>query len=290
MKKYYIKDFELINNNYKSKIDNTILKKINELEKIVGSPTYKKTPNFKKKWNKKKNFKTTILKKNDTDYDLIITLLNKMTKKNYESIKDEIINNLELILSNEENSKDLKKIEKIGKLIYEIACNNIFWCEIYSKLLNNLINKFPIMKNICINNFNNYLKLFNNIKIGNPESDYELFCKINKENEKRKSISKFFICLMKYDIIEKDKIFKIIEHLINCLKKNLTNNDHKNINYEITENLCILVIESFNFLNKIHNEHILNFITYIINLDFKHYDGINSKIYFKLLDLYEVIN
>ena len=49
MKKYYIKDFELINNNYKSKIDNTILKKINELEKIVGSPTYKKTPNFKKK-------------------------------------------------------------------------------------------------------------------------------------------------------------------------------------------------------------------------------------------------
>jgi len=99
MIKYSLNDFNNINKNNISKIDQKILLIIESLSKKVGAVSYNKTPIFKKQW--KQNFKKTILKKNEITVDQIITLLNKLTKNNYSIIKDEIIEKIKEIIKKE---------------------------------------------------------------------------------------------------------------------------------------------------------------------------------------------
>lgn len=284
MKKYNLSDFNNINNSNKINLSKEILNKINLLANKVGAPNYKKTPIFKKTWKNGKKFKNTVLKKNEVTTDNIITLLNKLTRKNYSIIKKEIIENMTIIIKNDKTNK---KMEEICVIIFNIASKNKFWCEIYAELCSYLINKFPTMKIICQKNFHNLLNLFTEIRIHTGEN-YELLCKINEENEKRKSICSFFVYLMKFKIIKEEKIIFIINELISIFKKNINNKHFKNENFEICENLCILIKESLNVIkNQNEIKNIKDFIKFIINLNIKDYDGISSKTYFKFLDVFE---
>lgn len=283
MKKYFINDFKNINKIHKSNLDIKVLQIIQLLSKKVGAVNYNKTPVFAKKWKVK--FKKTILKKNEVTIDKIVTLLNKLTKTNYSMIEKEIIENIIEIIKNDENKH---KIEELCIIIFNIASKNKFWCDIYAKLCNSLIGKFPIMKNICEKNFNNLLNLFQEIRFADPTKDYELFCKINDENEKRKAMCYFFVCLMKYEIISESKIIYIINKLIDNLKKNINNKNFKNENFEICECLCVLIKKTTELIK--HEDdvnNIKNFIELIINLNIKEHDGMTSKTYFKFLDVFE---
>tara|TARA_A100001011_G_scaffold292907_1_gene304703 strand:+ start:81 stop:950 length:870 start_codon:yes stop_codon:yes gene_type:complete len=289
MIKYTINDFKEINKNHKSVLKEDILKNINNLANFVGCPNYKKTPIFKenKKWKKIKNFKNTKLKKTEESIDCITSLLNKLTSKNYDIIKNEIIENMHNLIKNETS---LKKMEELSLFIFNIASKNKFWSKIYAKLYVDLINEFSIMKDICKKNFNNLLELFKNIRIGDAEKNYELFCQINNENEKRKSICCFFVNLMIYGIIEENEIINLIFSLTNIFKNNINNIDYKNINYEICENLYILIKEISSVVkNKKDFETIKSFVKYITDLKFNNYKGLSSKTYFKFLDLYDEI-
>ena len=93
---------------------------------------------------------------------------------------------------------------------------------------------------------------------------------------------------MKYNIIEEAKILYIINKLIDVFKKNINNEEFKNENFEICENLCILIKQSMDFINnKNELKNIKIFIEFVINLNIKEYDGVSSKTYFKFLDVFE---
>ena len=71
---------------------------------------------------------------------------------------------------------------------------NHFWSNLYAKLYKFLIIDYDFMKDICIENFNNYLDIFDDVEV-DPE-DYDALCKYNKANENRKGISSFFVNMM----------------------------------------------------------------------------------------------
>ena len=288
MIKYTIVDYNQINNNYNSTLDSNIFKTINELAKLVGDINYKKTPIFKenKKWKNIKNFKKTKLVKNIENFDILTSLLNKITDNNYIEIKDNIINHMKCIKNNNES---LKTFNELGNFIFNVASKNKFWCKLYAKLCFDLNNQFPIIKNICNTNFNTFLNLFKNIRVSNPEENYELFCQINNENEKRKSICCFYSHLVKYNIISENNIMQIINHLINIIKKNINNADFKNQAFEICECLCILIKKIHNTSNEYNSNIMNNFIEFIINIEIKKNKAISSKTYFKFMDLKDEI-
>ena len=87
---------------------------------------------------------------------------------------------------------------------------NKFWSALYARLYKDLIELYPIMETICLKNFNGFETLFNNINSIDPNEDYNLFCEYNKENEKRRALSNFFIYCTKYEIIKKKDMEKII--------------------------------------------------------------------------------
>ncbi len=285
--------------------DDEILSKINELANMVGAPTYKKTPIFKNKnkkhkkiseeeWNAIRNFKKTELKKNENKFDENIdnlrTLLNKLTTKLYDNVRSEIIKLINSLKndSNEVSVDDNLKV--IGKMIFEIGSMNKFWSELYGELYKDLIELYPIMKDIVIQNFDDFIDVFKNIESCNPEENYDKFCVLNKINEKRKGLSHFFIVLVDKKVLKLEKMTDLIEELFDTLEEYINLNDKVNEVDEIAENLFILVSKGYKDLIKSDEwDNINDMIDKYTLLKSKSFKSLSNKAIFKFMDLQEII-
>jgi hypothetical protein len=263
---------------------------INAISKKVGAPTYRKTPVFRKKKQDISNSsfkKTKLYNKLDEDEincDKIRELLNKLTKTNYDIISNEIITNITHFIY----SRNEIILISIGNSIFDISSVNKFWVKLYAKLYNDLIVKFPIMKDICTKNFQSFMNVFNDIQIGNEEN-YDEFCKINKINDKRRSLSLFYTNLYNFNILSNDNMFVILYQLINKMFDYIESKN-TNILEEIFENINIILTNIGENISKDQekynnmNEKIIK-IYNIINEN-----KISKKITFKMMDLFEELN
>ena len=157
-------------------------------------------------WETIRTFQTTKIEQRvgvDAQIDLLRSHLNKMSDKNYNDVKNKIIDVIENMMK---EIIDNDEMTKLGTVIFEIASTNRFYSKMYADLYSDLINNFQIMEDVFQENFNNFMNLFDTIEYVEPNVDYNKFCKINKDNEKRKALAAFFINLMNNDIISKDKI------------------------------------------------------------------------------------
>ena len=307
---YTLNDFKRVslNNNYE--ISDETITVVNKLATLVGAPTYKRTPVFTKPimrrerprrakvtitasdWEEMRNFKVTELKKNEDGIekkiDDIRNLLNKITSKNFDSIKTNIIDMLNNIIKSDVDKNELLKV---GESIFEIGCMNKFWSKLYADLYKELMESFPVMRDICMQNFNSFSTLFDNIRYVSEEN-YDEFCLVNKENNKRRAISSFFVHLMKEGVIEASKIANIIVNLSEKFIEYIKTDGMKNQVDEISENLFILIkegidtIESNNSLEEIH-EKITTFVSDVTSFKTKDYKSFTSKTLFKFMDLVE---
>jgi len=288
---YKISDFKNIEkNNTINELNIESISVINAISKRVGSTTYRKTPVFRKKKQEKEVIvngtvfkKTKFINKLDEDeinLDKIRESLNKLTQKNYEQISKEIIMNIKHFIY----SKNKIILVSIGKSIFDISSINKFWVKLYAKLYNELIQNFPIMKEICIKNFESYMSLFNNIEVVD-EKDYDNFCKVNKTNEKRRSLTDFYTKLFCFDILSVDNMFSIMTELIKKMKVE-TENENIEIMEEVFENINIILS---NIGKNIKNNNKYNYITEEIIDIYNTIDssGISKKLIFKLGDLFE---
>jgi len=302
---YTLLDFENIKNeNQINELDNSVIQIINEIASRVGAPGYQKTPVFKKKDRrifKKKyekkvdpSFKKTELNTNivgiEAEIDKIRSLLNKITKKNYEEMSNKIINAISFIIKFE--TEDIEKtLIEIGTFIFEIGSSNKFLSEIYANLYKKLIDKFNFMKEICEKNFELYSKLFDNIQIVNDSSDYDLFCACNKVNEQRRSMSCFLSNLINEGVIDAKVMNKLIVELQKRINDNKNNLDKKLEIEEILENLYTILVNAHEKLSKSSEwSDIYEFIEDISEFNSKDYAGLSNKVIFKCVDIIEEID
>lgn len=289
-KKYNLDDFQDIQtHNDIPELNITSIKLINAISKKVGAPSYRKTPVFRKKkqdpkYNNANFIKTTFVVKideNQINKDKIRELLNKITNNNYDKLSEEIINSLQHFIYTQ---NDMILMD-FGKSIFEISSINKFWVKLYAKLFNKLISTFPKMKNICINEYTNLLNIFDEFEFGNEE-DYDNFCRINKNNEKRRSLLSFYTELYKYEILNNEDIKILINKLFDIFKKN---NGNKQIIEEVFENINIILNE---IGSELMNESVGHFIEQNLISFYKMLNKNKSskKIVFKLLDIFEKLD
>ena len=123
-------------------------------------------------------------------------------------------------------------------------------------------------------------------------NDYDVLCKINKENEKIESLSLFIVQLVKHDILKNEYISLLVKELFNILFANIDDEEQKLLIDKVILNICILYdkVSLQNEYYKINNEEI-TFSDLILNIidsvNKKKYKGLTnkSKSLFKLMDL-----
>ena len=286
------------------------LQLINKILKHVGNPSYVKTPVFVKKSDKPTNksamtsptsdswksiakFKATakIEPKEgiDVKVDLIRSYMNKLTDINYIDMRDKIIILLDEIHQTEDPNN--RGMIKICTTLFDIASNNRFYSKIYADLYADLYGKYKEVQVMFENNIQTYLPLFDTICFVDPNENYDLFCKNNKNNEKRKALSAFFINLMNNGIIPKSKIQELTYTLFLQIHEFLPLATKKNEVDELTENIILLYKPSLFKTNlasqvpyKINNMSIPEYMEFLSKIKPANYPGLSSKSMFKYMD------
>lgn len=311
MMKYSLDDFRNITfNSFDFSLPNETIEFINKLAHEVGSPTYIKTPIFQKRevkdinmlafkkkkgkeedWESLRNFQTTKLEQKigiDVQIDLIRSFLNKLTDRNYVDIKNKIIELLDKLV---EESVDKDNFIKVGEIIFEIASSNRFYSKVYADLYSELIHKYEVMKTLFENCLTTYMEMFQNIEYVEASEDYDKFCKINKINETRKSISTFFINLMLNSIISKETINNLVVSLFQQIATLIYIDNKKNEVDELVENVVILykkdICVEFNRV-VMNDETIPNIIDRLAHSKSKNFPSLSNKSIFKFIDLIEM--
>ena len=279
-------------------------KQINFLAEKVGAPTYNKTPNFKRprrggkqkcspeNWEAMRNFKATKIEKNmdgiAKQMDDMILLLNKITDDNYDDMLKSIIKIMQDVVG-EKLYKEEDMI-KLGESIFIIGSSNKFYSKLYSSLYKDLIKTCPFMKDICVKNFKSFGHLFNSIENADPNSDYDIFCRINKENAHRRAISYFFVNLMMNNTLEVTPMFTFICDLIKKHKKYISMENCKSIVNEISENIFIMATMGHEYF-QINDgwDSVLEYINYIAGLKAKSKVSLTNKTIFKFMDILEMV-
>jgi hypothetical protein len=209
-----------------------------------------------------------------------------MTDANFDNNSKIIITLLESIM--EKSSQE--DILKVFNEIFEIASNNRFYSKLYADLLSQLIYKYAVMKSIFEKNFNKFLELFSNIEHANADEDYDKFCKVNRDNERRKSLSTFFVNLTANEIISKEKLLDLFIQLLNQVYTFIKLENKKSEVDEIAENLSILYNRNLveNCDEEIDGKTLNEVIKELAACKAKTYPSLTSKTIFKFMDILEL--
>jgi hypothetical protein len=314
--KYSLKDFnDLAFNGFNLELSPEVIEIISKLAQEVGSPDYVKTPVFKKKENpmkiepssslkKKKgpremdselvrSFQTTKMEAKcglDAHIDVIRSHLNKMTDKNYIDTRNKITDVIDTILKETANSDD---IARVSVVIFEIASTNRFFSKMYAELYADLIGKYESMRFVFEDSLSKFMGLFDTIEYVDSTVDYDRFCKNNKDNEKRKSLSAFFVNLMTNNIITKSVIIDLTRNLLIQMNTYILQENKKNEVDELSENIAILYKKEL-YDDKSISYELIDGLTVrqsiqkIANSKIKDYKSLTNKSVFKFMDLIDM--
>jgi len=323
--KYTLQNFSnILFNGFEIKLPDETLNIISDIAQHVGSPSYIKTPVFHKRevvpgknnqqmgggdgtykkkrrnknsehvndedWETIRNFQATKIEQKvgiDSKIVIIRSLINKITDKTYVELSNKIIETLDELIVEETCEEEMMKV---CISIFDIASNNRFYSKLYADLYAVLIHRYEIIKVVFEKSFNTFLELFQNIEHVNPEEDYNKFIKINAENEKRKSLSSFFVNLMLNGIVTKEKIIEITCDLMSEVLKLIKEENKKSVVDEMTENIFLLYNKDlFDVENvKIDDELFTDIINRLSLCKVKTYPSLSNKSIFKYMDLNEM--
>jgi len=323
--KYTLQNFSnILFNGFEIKLPDETLNIISDIAQHVGSPSYIKTPVFHKRevvpgknnqqmgggdgtykkkrrnknsehvndedWETIRNFQATKIEQKvgiDSKIVIIRSLINKITDKTYVELSNKIIETLDELIVEETSEEEMMKV---CISIFDIASNNRFYSKLYADLYAVLIHRYEIIKFVFEKSFNTFLELFQNIEHVNPEEDYNKFIKINSENEKRKSLSSFFVNLMLNGIVTKEKIIEITCDLMSEVLKLIKEENKKSVVDEMTENIFLLYNKDlFDVENvKIDDELFTDIINRLSLCKVKTYPSLSNKSIFKYMDLNEM--
>ena len=285
-----------------------IIEKLNKIAAQVGNPSYIKTPSFirvgkagggggggaaaaaggggkarsasskpEENWETLRNFQPTKLIEKEKEcveakLDEIRFCINKMSVEKYPELCVQILEKMSTFQPEE--------MEKVGNSLFDIASSNRFFSKLYADLYTTLILHHEIMKTKLLERFANILELFRTIEHVDSEKDYDLFCKITKNNDKRKALCFFFVNLAINGVLEPEQIFDIITSLMEMLTVFISLPNKKNEVDEIAENIDILYNKELFEL-----EEFIQQIKEISEYKIKDYPSLTKKTQFKFMDL-----
>lgn len=330
---YNLQDFVNITfDGFDLKLSDETIKIIQELSTQVGSPSYIKTPIFQKRdkskdselvsvsgigggiahngfrkkrstkntevindndWETLRTFHATKLEQKvglDAEIDVIRSHLNKMSDKNYEQMKTNIVEILDKFI---EEGISHENMVHVSSTIFDIASNNRFFSKLYADLYCDLIGKYEIMREIFHQSFQSFHELFDNVEFIDPEVDYNKYCKINKDNEKRKALSAFFVNLTKNGVLKNEQLIELTQKMLVNLVVFMKEDGKKSQVDEYTENIGVLYKKDI-FTEKntaeflIEGSTILETIRMLAGCKVKTFPSLSNKSIFKYMDLIDM--
>jgi len=198
-----------------------------------------------KPWEKTKPFKATVLDKKEgieKSINEIRICLNKISNKNYDSQKEQMINAFDGLLQSGIDEESIRfSQEKVATAIIDIASTNQFYSSLYATLYKELDDRFSVFRPILSKYTQQYLDSIALIVCVDPNTEYDKYCVNKKENDKRKAMSVFIVHLMKNGVLESAEVLRILRQLMQTVQEYIDTPNKVNEVEEITENIFLLM-------------------------------------------------
>ena len=316
MLKYHLQDFSSIGNKgFELTLPENVIAKINDLVKHVGSPNYIRTPVFQKNgkqdtssvskkkrekpdhvanhahWERMKKFQTTKLEEKsgiELQVNNVRSYLNKLTDKTLSDVVENISNILDDI--KETGEAETENIRKIGIMLFDIAATNRVFSKVYAETYGILCTKHEVFNELLEEKYNEYLESYSTIDYVSADEDYNAFCKITKQNDRRRALSAFYLNLYCTGVYPFEKVEYIVSVLLNRIIDLASIPDNKVEVDEYTENVAVLYSNDMEYssTNKLVNglsirETIEKYAT--IKNDRDKYPSMSNKCTFRYMDM-----
>jgi len=220
--------------------------------------------------------------------------LNKISTKTYENLKTSILNTISEIMGNygDEMTEDQEKdIQKIVNFIFETGCANKFYSELYATLYKELIETYPIFKEVINPFIEKYVESIQEVRVVDQNKDYDGFCENNKKNDKRRATSTFIMNLYANGILDARVVLDIFSQFQTIAIGYIEDAAKTNEVEEITENIFLMVSMGANLLKNetVWKDTVLPNINRFASFKMKEKPGLSSRTIFKYKDLVEKI-
>lgn len=248
----------------------------------------------KEDWETLRTFhKTKIEKKTgiELQFDQIRSYLNKMTDKNTEEIKTKVIQVVEEMRSEKQELSEKEDcVKQVGKQIFEITTLHRLHSKRYAYLYHELVCQYPELnmvgkEEIQLQIENIYQSILE-ISYVDPSKDYNEFCRITKENEKRRAACEFIVHLLNFDWLDRSIGSDLLLKLLELFMKNIQTENKKNEVDEMTE--LIFILYNGDYLKKIDErirDNIEERVVMISNCKVKDFVSLTNKSIFKFMDM-----
>ena len=249
-------------------------------------------------WESIRTFQTTTIEQNigiENDINALRLYLNKLTDKTFLDMREKIIEKINTICK---NSTDKEDEIKVGTMLYEICSTNKFYSKIFADLFAELALTYSWLNIIFKRNYADVMNQYNNIQYIDSEKDYDGFCEMNKNNDKRRAITTFYYNLALNGFIVKSGIVNILKDILISIMNMIKMNDKKIEVDELTEIVGILfnkemieeVDDDSDDLEEYYvlNQSIINTVSSLAQKKVKEYPSLSNKAIFKYMDLIEM--
>jgi len=318
--KYSLKDInDISNSGFKFEIPKDVLDTINYLciqvnSNVISNNVFSRTieeddNKYKKKkgnkamevsseeWETIRTFQTTKIEQKqglDSDIDEIRLYLNKLTDKTFLDMRTKIIDKIDkMIMTMTDDDKT-----RVGQLLYDISSTTKFYSKVFGDLFAELGTKYGWIKKVFDEKKTKLMAIYENIKYVDSEVDYDGFCEMNKNNEKRRAITTFYMNLALNGFIEKSFVVNILKEILTSIMNMIKLPDKKNEVDELTEIVAILFNkEMIDDVDDdaddpedyyVLDESIINTINNLAQKKVKDYPSLSNKAIFKYMDLIEM--
>lgn len=238
-------------------------------------------------WERAPEFKATKIERKTEGIEKVLqdirTHLNKLSAKNYETQKENVLQSLREI-------DDSEIMQKVAQSIFDIASTNRFYSELYSQMYKDVLEIHPVFQETLSSVLQNYINSIKEISPVNAEDDFDEFCAYNKKNDMRRATTVFIVNLMKQSIIPRLKVLSVIVSLQDIIVQKVEEENMTEIVEEITELLFLFLQESIGEFSDVKVEWTWKFkcIPMISQFaKFKRTDkkSISSRAIFKFMDM-----
>ena len=274
---YTLKDIEQISKTpYEYTLDSSVLKLLREIDIIINDSKFRLRPEFK--------YKSKIIVNRDKINGLIDSLrlnMNKLSNKNYTTQLEKI----RVILGELEEEFEDSDVERCALIIFEIASTNLFYSNLYAQLYQDLYKQFKLIQKPLKTTLKTFIQSYKEIETISQVENYDLFCKIIKNNDRRLAILNFIVQLIKYGIVELEFVFDIIYYIIKTTKDETTSKDEIQ---QLSEHLFIIVQEiKIPLLDYVIWDNIIEHVD--VYRQMKPNGNISYKAIFKYMDINDLI-
>ena len=252
-----------------TKLSDETLEKFNKIKKKLGVKD--------SKIERVEKLVVTQITKQTGSLSELFKLLNKVTDKTYDKLKDNII---DIILNTDDASE-------VCESFFKIINANSFYCHLYAKLYLNIIENKESYKDILTTKIDEYIKKFENIKFISSNEDYDAYCIYVKQIDTIKNFTLFLIQCSIQGVLDISYINILIQTFQNTVMNNIYKIEEIYKNEIYISNIYILIKESLPLIKTISEWGVI--LSNHKKLMELQGEGKTKKMSFNLMDISDLI-